>query len=191
MISITEVWFEWALFGVSASAILLIFALAAVAALRNDFQFFPPPGKQSWQHRTFLVLFRLFLYPLIALTAVVFEPVPQSTFALHYGLGGLLFVCGFGMAVWITLQMGWRNAFGEKRGLVTDGWFRFSRNPVYVATWVGLAGWGLIANQLPVAILRLAWAVLYVLAPFFEEPWMEAQYGEAYREYKSRTRRFV
>ena len=102
-----------------------------------------------------------------------------------------MFLGGFGIAVWITLQMGWRNAFGEKRGLVSDGWFRFSRNPVYVATWVGLSGWGLIANQLQVTILLLAWALLYVLAPFFEEPWLDTQYGAAYRAYKARTRRFV
>ena len=182
---------EWALFGVSLVSINLIFALAFVSAFRSEFQFFPPPSGSSWQHRTFMWLFRLFLYPLIALTLIAFEPVPQSDHTLHYGLGGLFFLCGFGMAVWITLQMGWRNAFGEKRGLVTDGWFRFSRNPVYVATWIGLAGWGLIADALPVTILLLAWAALYLLAPFFEEPWLEEQYGATYRDYKTRTRRFV
>ena len=182
---------EWALFGISLGSIILIFALAVVSAFRHEFQFFPPPSKASWQHQTFISLFRLFLYPLIALTVIAFESVPRSDIALHYGLGGLLFLCGFGMAVWITLQMGWRNAFGEKRGLVTDGCFKFSRNPVYVATWVGLTGWGLIANQLPVTVLLLAWAVLYMLAPFFEEPWLEAQYGAVYRGYKARTRRFV
>ncbi|MCK0097819.1 phosphatidylethanolamine N-methyltransferase family protein [Qipengyuania sp. S6317L1] len=191
MSRLSESSLEWALFSVSLGSIILIFALAVVSAFRSEFQFFPPPSKQSWQHRTFLLLFRLFLYPLIALTVIAFEPVPRTDFALRYGFGGLLFVCGFGMAFWITLNMGWRNAFGEKRGLVTDGCFRFSRNPIYVATWVGLAGWGLIANQLPVTILLLAWSILYVLAPFFEEPWLEAQYGAAYRDYKARTRRFV
>jgi len=182
---------EWALFGVSLGSIILIFALAVVSAFRSEFQFFPPPSKRSWQHRTFITLFRLFLYPLVALTFVAFEPLSNGSSALHYGVGGVLLIGGFGLAVWITLHMGWRNAFGEKRGLVTDGWFRFSRNPVYVATWIGLAGWGLIANQLPVTVLLLAWAILYVLAPFFEEPWLEAQYGAAYRDYKARTRRFV
>lgn len=191
MSRLSEPWLEWALFGVSLGSIMLILALAVVSAFRSEFQFFPPPSKSSWQHWTFIWLFRLFLYPLIVLTVIAFEPVPRSDFTLHYGLGGLLFLCGFGMALWITLQMGWRNAFGEKRGFVTDGWFRLSRNPVYIATWVGLAGWGLIADQLPVTVLLLAWAILYALAPFFEEPWLEAQYGAAYRDYKARTRRFV
>ncbi len=185
------VWLPWLLFVVSLASILAIFALAGLAHFRSGFQFFPPPSKRSWPHRTFMLLFRLFLYPLIALSVLAFEPAAECSSLVQYGSGVTLFTLGFGLALWITLQMGWRNAFGEKRGLVTDGWFRFSRNPVYVATWIGLVGWGLIANQLPVTILLLAWAVLYLLAPFFEEPWLEAQYGAAYLDYKARTRRFV
>ena len=185
------VWLPWLLFAVSLASILAIFAMAGLAHFRSGFQFFPPPSKQSWQHRDFMLLFWLFFYPLIALSVLTFEPAIESGNLVRYGSGLTLFTVGFGLALWITLQMGWRNAFGEKRGLVTDGWFRFSRNPVYVATWIGLVGWGLIANQLPVTILLLAWAALYLLAPFFEEPWLEAQYGAAYRHYKARTRRFV
>ena len=184
-------WLHWSLFTLSLASIAAIYALSFLALSRSDFQFFPPPSKRSWQHRTFMLLFRLFLYPLIALSIVTFEPAAESGSLMRYGSGATLFTIGFGLALWITLQMGWRNAFGEKRGLVTDGWFRFSRNPVYVATWVGLAGWGLIANQNLVTVLLLTWATLYVLAPFFEEPWLEAQYGAAYRDYKAGTRRFL
>lgn len=191
MLFSTPNWLLWFLFAVSLASISAIFALSGLAHFRSGFQFFPPPSKQSWQHRAFMQLFRLFLYPLVALTIVTFEPASESNSLIQYGGGVPLFTVGFGLALWITLQMGWRNAFGDKRGLVIDGWFRFSRNPVYVATWIGLAGWGLIANQFLVTILLLAWAVLYLLAPFFEEPWLEAQYGAAYREYKAATRRFV
>ena len=184
-------WLPWLLFAVSFASILAIFVLAGLAHFRSAFQFFPPPSKLSWQHRAFMLLFRLFLYPLVALSIVTFEPSTDRYFLFRYGSGVPLFTVGFALALWITLQMGWRNAFGEKRGLVTDGWFRFSRNPVYVATWIGLAGWGLIADALPVTILLLAWAALYLLAPFFEEPWLEEQYGATYRDYKTRTRRFV
>lgn len=184
-------WLPWALFAISFASIVTIYALSFWAISRSDFQFFPPPSKRSWQHRTFILLFRLFLYPLITLSIVTFERAAESSSLVRYGSGVTLFTVGFGLALWITLKMGWRNAFGEKRGLVTDGWFRFSRNPVYVATWLGLAGWGLIANHLPVTILLLTWAALYMLAPFFEEPWLEAQYGASYRAYKARTRRFV
>ena len=64
-------WLEWLTFGLSASGAAAIFALSAVSAVRPSFEFFPPPSKQSWQHRTFLALFRLYLYPLVALTILV------------------------------------------------------------------------------------------------------------------------
>ena len=110
---------------------------------------------------------------------------------LQYTLGLVLLVVGFALAFWITFQMGWRNAFGEKHGLKTQGWFRISRNPVYVATWVGMIGWGLLANTLLVWILLALWATMYLLAPVFEEPWLEQQYGQDYLDYKRQTRRFL
>ena len=106
------------------------------------------------------------------------------------GVGGVLAVTGIGLAFWISIQLGWRNAFGEARGLVTDGWFRFSRNPIYVVTWLGLLGWAIILNDLRVTFLLSLWAAMYWLAPRIEEPWLERQYGDEYCAYKQRTRRF-
>jgi len=170
-------WAPWLAFGLSLSGIAAIFGLSVMAAVREDFQFFPPPNKQSWQHKTFLGLFRLFLYPLVVLTFLVFDP-PEGTRAwVQYGVGGLLLLIGFGMAVRITLYMGWRNAFGEKLGLMTTGWFGWSRNPIYVFTWL-------------ITLLLGAWIVMYLVAPLFEEPWLERQYGDDYRKYKRNVPRF-
>lgn len=179
------------LFGLAVSAICAIMALSALAALTNTFQFFPPPAKASWQHRLFVVLFRLFIYPLVLLSVLFFETVPAGNAIWQYGLGCLLLITGFSLAFRVTLQMGWRNAFGEKRGLKTDGWFAVSRNPVYVATWVGQIGWGLLANSPYVWILLGLWALMYLLAPIFEEPWLRRQYGQEYEDYKRQTRRFL
>lgn len=184
-------WITWVTFGLSLIGVLSIFSLSALSMLKRDFQFFPPPGKQSWQHLTFLTLFRLFLYPLLALSLLTFKPVSGPDVFLIYTIGGLLMLIGFGLAFRITLQMGWRNAFGEKRGLLKSGWFARSRNPVYVATWIALIGWGLVASDSRIVILLILWAVLYWIAPSFEEPWLEQQYGDEYRAYKAQTPRFI
>jgi len=89
------------------------------------------------------------------------------------------------------IYMGWRNAFGEKLGLMTTGWFAWSRNPIYVFTWVGLIGWAMIANHGLVSLLLIAWALMYIIAPFFKEPWLEAEYGKTYCNYKQVVRRFI
>ena len=183
--------YSLAAFGLSFLAVSAIFTLAAVSKLSGRFEFWPPPVAKSWQHRTFLALFRLFLYPLVVLSFLEFQIANETTGLSRQAIGGLLFVAGFGLALRITLQMGWRNAFGEKKGLVTDGWFAISRNPVYVATWVGLLGWSLVLGQLSVTILLTFWALLYVLAPFLEERWLERQYGDEFRRYKSSVARFV
>ena len=186
----TPLWMEWLAFGLSVSGAAAIFSLCAVSLFRRDFQFFPPPEKRSWQYRTFWAFFHLFLYPLVALSILVFESAEDAGAMARQGVGGVLAVTGIGLAFWISIQMGWRNAFGEARGLVTDGWFRFSRNPIYVVTWLGLLGWAIILNDLRVTFLLSLWAAMYWLAPRIEEPWLERQYGDEYCAYKQRTRRF-
>jgi protein-S-isoprenylcysteine O-methyltransferase Ste14 len=178
------------LFGISLFSVGIILLLSLVADRIDSFQFWPPPSKESWQHTSFLILFRCFLYPLVLLSVLEFDISGTASRYAAIVLGTILFCVGFGFAVRITLHMGWRNAFGEKHGLVTDGYFSKSRNPVYVATWVGLVGWGLIANSILVSILLGFWAWLYLFAPIFEEPWLEQMYGDEFRTYKEQVRRF-
>jgi protein-S-isoprenylcysteine O-methyltransferase Ste14 len=177
-------------FYISLGAIAGILTLSILAFVKDDFQFFPPPSKNSWQHATFLSMFRLFVYPLIVLTLLTFRFDSGTYHFARYILGGVMFLAGFSVAFWITFKMGWDNAFGDAVSLKTTGWFRFSRNPVYVATWVGLVGWTLITTDMRVTILIVLWAIMYLLAPFIEEPWLEQQYGAKYSAYKQSTPRF-
>lgn len=65
-------------FVVPLGAIGAIFALGGTALVRPDFDFFPPPSKESWQHKAFMSLFRLFVYPLLALSVIAFDPSRAS-----------------------------------------------------------------------------------------------------------------
>lgn len=150
--------------------------------------FWPPPSPQSWQHRWFRGLFRLAVYPLVVLSLWLLW---QDGVPFWPAVGGLaLMGLGFGLAFRITARMGWRNAFGSADGLVTDGWFAHSRNPVYVATWVGLLGWAVLVPVWLIHVPLMLWAFLYLIAPRFEEPWLRAHYGPAFEAYAARTRRF-
>ncbi len=76
--------------------------------------------------------------------------------------------------------------------IVTDGPFRFSRNPMYLATTGLYLGITLLVNTpwplvlLPPMLLVLHWGVVRR-----EERYLEAKFGEPYRAYKSRVRRWV
>ncbi|WP_416899488.1 MAG: methyltransferase family protein [Minwuia sp.] len=181
---------ETAAFSISLISVVSILVLGAMSKCLKELQFFPPPSRGRWQHWLFKLLFRGFVYPLAVLSILVFEFTSGPMAIARYAVGGALFVIGFGLAFTITFSMGWRNAFGERQGLKTDGWFARSRNPVYVVTWIGLAGWGLLVMDTSVSILLSLWALMYLLAPAVEEPWLEQQYGDDYRNYKAAVPRF-
>ena len=76
--------------------------------------------------------------------------------------------------------------------LVTDGMLRFSRNPIYLGFVLLLLGAALILGTLPglVAIPAFMWALTrFVIRD--EEAMLEREFGDAYRDYKARVRRWL
>ncbi|KHA54034.1 CzcN domain protein [Sulfitobacter geojensis] len=102
----------------------------------------------------------------------------------------MLLLCGFIIAFWATGALGWSNAFGSKEGLRTDGIFAYSRNPIYIATWFGLAGWALLVPTPFIVATLCFWALLYLVAIFLEERWLLEEYGEPFTEFCNTVRRF-
>jgi len=75
--------------------------------------------------------------------------------------------------------------------LVIIGFYQYSRNPQYVGDIMLLTGWAIISSApYAIVLVDLVCATL-VLAPFAEEPGLEATYGSRYLEYKARVRRFL
>lgn len=77
--------------------------------------------------------------------------------------------------------------------LVTGGWFRFSRNPMYLGFVVALTGVAVLyQGSVPSFLLAASFAVIvdrwYVR---FEERLMSERFGEAYERYRSETRRWI
>lgn len=76
--------------------------------------------------------------------------------------------------------------------LMTDGPFRFSRNPVYVAYTLVYLGVGSWMNSLwPLLLLPLVLWLMHRLVISREESYLEARFGEAYRDYSHRVRRWL
>ena len=176
-----------ALSALSILAFLAIFVLSLGGRKFGWGQYWPPARANGWQHRSFRALFRVALYPLIALSVLIAR---EQGFWFP-SLGVTLIVVGFGAALVFTGKLGWQQAFGTATGLVTTGPYAYSRNPVYVATWIGLLGWAICLPHLTVLAPLALWALLYVVAPFLEEPWLMAQFGAPYDEYMQRVRRFL
>lgn len=78
------------------------------------------------------------------------------------------------------------------RALVTTGVHGWSRNPIYVGMFLLYAGIGVAARSPWILILALPLIIILrygVVAR--EEAYLERRFGEAYRDYKARVRRWL
>ncbi|HET9041055.1 MAG TPA: PEMT/PEM2 methyltransferase family protein [Gemmatimonadales bacterium] len=76
--------------------------------------------------------------------------------------------------------------------IVTEGPFRFTRNPMYVGTTGLYVAVSLLVNALwPLVLLLPMLAVLHWGVVRREERYLEGKFGEPYRLYRLRVRRWV
>lgn len=141
--------------------------------------------------------------PLVYILALLVGYFLQSRFPLPfvpqpYGMvaGDVAVLLGLALALASIVTMlrgkGTVNTNAASQALVTTGVYRFSRNPMYVSNallYLGFAlllgsTWALIFLPLPVIYTQVA-----VILP--EERFLARHFGDAYRAYASRVRRWI
>jgi protein-S-isoprenylcysteine O-methyltransferase Ste14 len=76
--------------------------------------------------------------------------------------------------------------------LVTTGVYRYSRNPIYLGMALIYVGLSLFADSLlALAWLPLALIIIHLGVIRREERYLEAKFGEEYRAYRGRVRRWI
>jgi len=123
-------------------------------------------------------------------------PVPLPPPMPSIVLGALFCVTGGAVGAWGIAAL--RHAGTNVRPdhpttvLVTDGPFRFSRNPLYLALTALCLGITLMLDALwPLLTLFPMVAILHWGIIPREEHYLEAKFGDAYRSYKARVRRWI
>ena len=123
-------------------------------------------------------------------------PILPVDAMVRKGLALALIIGGLGVEFWAAglFSKAGTNVVPYKpaTALVTDGPFRFSRNPMYLGfllTYLGLA----LGLNSPVALLLalpcmvvMTWGVV-----LREERYLEGKFGQPYRDYKARVRRWL
>ena len=143
------------------------------------------------------------LPPLYLLLAILFMwllhrwlPIVDLVGAPLSRLGWLFIVSGVAIAFWGRGRFVKAGAnvlpFSVSAALVTDGPFRFTRNPMYLGMMLVLFGGGVLAGSLG-SFLVLPVFFWWIRRRFVlrEEDHMAAQFGEAYQAYKERVRRWL
>lgn len=121
------------------------------------------------------------------------QPILNETWQ-YIGVGLML----FGFAVILLVARGFRKnettiiPDGQPSTLMENGLFAYSRNPIYLGMAIFLLGsaltvghiWALAIVPVFVLLVRQIWIVK-------EEETLEAEFGQIYRNYKMRVRRWL
>lgn len=123
-------------------------------------------------------------------------PAPFLPAALQYALGAALIALAAALAGWAFacfIRAGTNIPTSRPTtALVTEGPYRYSRNPIYVGLtllYLGLA-----------VVIDSAWIVALIVPVFLairygviarEERYLEGKFGDAYRAYTARVRRWL
>lgn len=142
-------------------------------------------------------LVALSLALLMWLTALCLEPLQIP---LSFRLGAALTLVAVGQSISISGILLFRRAGttvnpfkpGTSSSLVTNGIYRFTRNPMYIGLLLTLLGWAAFLSS-PPALFGLAVFVLYMnrfqIEP--EERVLSSLFGTDYAAYHARVRRWL
>ena len=76
--------------------------------------------------------------------------------------------------------------------LVVTGFYRYVRNPMYVAVTALIAGQGLLFGSVTVlAYGAIVWAGFFLLVLAHEEPALGEQFADEYKRYRANVRRWL
>ncbi len=76
--------------------------------------------------------------------------------------------------------------------LITSGFYRWSRNPIYVGFCLFNIGIGISSDSLWILLTFIPGAVLvYYIAIAREETYLEQKFGQEYLDYKAKVRRWI
>ena len=110
--------------------------------------------------------------------------------------GYALIGVGVGVMIWCAVLFRRRRTSIIPRNIpdaiVTDGPYRFSRNPIYLADAVILFGWILVIGS-PVALLLVPAFVLIINKRFIsgEEAVLRQEFGDAFSDWSRKVRRWI
>lgn len=143
------------------------------------------------------VLGALALIGLVGTVLDWFANLPRVSSLISFPVGLVVLSCGILLEAYATITF-WKEGAGTPHPafaplrLVTQGPYRYSRNPLYVARIVMLTGISLAAGSPGISFLTLLLIVglQFVIIPR-EEIRLRAKFGSSYCEYEDRVSRWV
>jgi protein-S-isoprenylcysteine O-methyltransferase Ste14 len=111
-------------------------------------------------------------------------------------VGGMVFVFALALVAWAiaTITRAGSNVPTTlpTTTIVQTGPYRFTRNPIYLGMFLGLVGLAIAFNSLWLlgALVPFALIIRYGVVAH-EETYLERKFGDTYRHYRARVRRWL
>ncbi|MDO5601493.1 MAG: isoprenylcysteine carboxylmethyltransferase family protein [Oscillospiraceae bacterium] len=96
-------------------------------------------------------------------------------------------LAGLAMLLWAVFSF----AAPAENGIRQTGIYRLSRNPMYLAYFIFFLGCAILAQSLILLILLLVFQIASHFIILSEERWCTEKFGEAYRQYMKKVRRYL
>ena len=150
----------------------------------------PPPKRKSWQFYYIWVLTYTSIFGLLALGLLDWNTfIFKNIFWFIFG--GILLIGGLFVLTWGVQTLSLYVSYGQKGELITEGPYKFSRNPQYLGINIAISGYVCLTNSVLTLITGVVGIFLFFLTPFVEEPWLRKEFGSKYYEYCTKVRRFL
>src|SRR4030081_2082801 len=124
-------------------------------------------------------------------------PLPFLPAVVSAGwLGAIVFALALALVAWAISTMTRAGSNVPTRlpttTIVETGPYRFTRNPIYLGMFLGLVGLAIAFDSLWLLVMLVPFppAIRYGVGAR-EEAYLERKFGDAYRHYRARVRRWV
>lgn len=123
---------------------------------------------------------------LVLFTAPVWSPDSLMAYAMQ-AFGLAFIVIGVFGRIWSSLFIcGYKT-----KKVIQDGPYSVTRNPLYVFSFIGAVGFGLVAKSwIIISLIVAIYVFIYARTIMFEEAKLEEALGVEYLQYKANTPRF-
>ncbi len=110
---------------------------------------------------------------------------------LRFVIGSILLFIGVVVIIWGIKTLNLNTSSGLKGKLITNGPYKYSRNPQYIGIILAIIGYIIISNSFLTFITGLLGIILFTITPYAEEPWLREQFKKKYEDYCKKVPRFI
>jgi len=146
-----------------------------------------------------LILSALFIYTMLLLLFPedIFSAfkinIPEPDAAKYSGLAIMILALIWVITAQLQMKNSWRVGIDSatKTDLVTQGVFRFSRNPIFLGMTMSLFGFILVLPTVIAFSFLIIGGMLMQIQIRLEEEYLHKEHGEIYMAYKKRVKRML